>query len=126
MGLSLQNREYILLTIGICLIIIHGLWPTLFIVDIITIALLIIIAIPYLAHFLKKAKVYGAELEFKDEILATGKLVDLSIQKAKETESEKATDQPQPFAVFDLNSVNNLIPPIFPTTCNELEINFAG
>ena len=108
MELSLQNQGYFLLIVGVALILIHGLVPTFFVVDSITIALYVILAIPFLAQFLKKAKVYGAELEFRDQIQATEKLVDLSIQKAKESETQKQFEHAPPFSVFDLSSVNEL------------------
>ena len=74
---------WILIIIGISLIIVHGLWPNLFLVDGISILILFILSIPYLAFFLRKAKFPGAEFEFKDEIDKTKDLVKKSIEKSR-------------------------------------------
>ena len=109
MEFSLQNQRSFLLIVGVALILIHGLFPTFFVVDVITIAIYVILSIPFLAQYLKKAKVYGAEFEFRDEIKATEKLVDLSIQNAKESATIKPRVQAPPFTVFDLSSVNDMV-----------------
>jgi hypothetical protein len=109
MPITQEHREYFLIIVGLILIVIHGLIPSLFVVDGITILILFIIAIPILANFLKKAKLFGAEFEFKDAITATEKLVELSIKNAIESKkTDKSPYKPQ-FAVFDLSSVKELI-----------------
>ena len=121
MEITLKTYSLIFTLICISLIIIHGFWPSQFVVDSITIVILIILGLPFLAPFLKTAKVFGkffgAEFEFKDEISATEKLVDSSIKKAKEREALQETAKiPKPptsqfsqFTVFDLSNVKELI-----------------
>jgi hypothetical protein len=105
----MKHQEYFLILIGLCLITIHGLFPTLFLIDAITIGLFFIISIPVLAYFLKKAKIFGAEFEFKDEINAAEKLVDLSIKNANETKKANKSPHPSKFSVFNLTYVKELI-----------------
>lgn len=78
---------WIIFAMGTTLIIVHGFWSNMFKVDLISISILFILSIPFVAQFLKKAKFPGAEFEFKEEIRETQKLVDLSVEKAKENES---------------------------------------
>ena len=59
------NQWAIITIVGIALIIVHGLWSNIFIVDYLTLIILLILSIPSLAPFLKKAKVLGAEFEFR-------------------------------------------------------------
>ncbi|GAH66997.1 unnamed protein product, partial [marine sediment metagenome] len=50
------------------LLVVHGFWSDIFVVDYITILLIVIIAIPFLAQYLKKVRFGEAEFEFRDEI----------------------------------------------------------
>ena len=92
--------------IGIALIIIHGLWSNFFIIDYFTVIILVIICIPYLSQFLKKAKVAGAELEFKDEIESTKKIVKESIERSK---SENGESKPLPFETFNMSTAKEIV-----------------
>lgn len=100
--------HWLVFIIGIILIIVHGFWQNLFIIDAITVLILFILSIPFFAQYLKKAKFPGAEFEFKDEIRETQKLVELSIQKAKEAESFGKASILQ-FETFKLSSIRNLL-----------------
>lgn len=63
------------------LIVAHGLFPTGFTVDSISILALFILSIPCLANFLKSAKLFGAEFDFKDNIQVLSNMVDVSKKK---------------------------------------------
>jgi hypothetical protein len=101
------NQFAIITIIGIALIIVHGLWSDIFKVDYLTIAILLILSIPYLSQFLKKAKVPGAEFEFKDEIENTKEVVKQSVEKAKSMTGGKS--KPLPFETFNLKMVKKLL-----------------
>jgi len=90
------------------LIVVHGLWSNLFVVDGITIFILFILSIPYLAFFLRKAKIPGAEFEFKDEIDKTKNLVEKSLEKTKE-ENQKKDRETLYFETFNTESSRELI-----------------
>jgi hypothetical protein len=102
--------EYLLIFFGLCLIVIHGLFPNQFVIDGFSILIFVIISIPVLADFLKKAKIIGAEFEFKDAITATEKLVDLSVKNAaiESKKTDKCLHPPQ-FEVFDIIPIKELI-----------------
>lgn len=100
------NRWAILITItGIALIIIHGLWTDYFRIDYFTIIILVILCIPYFSQFLKKAKVAGAEFEFKDEIESTKKVVKESVEKSK----SKGEMKPLPFETFNMSTAKEIV-----------------
>lgn len=99
---------WIIFAMGTLLIIVHGFWPNIFKVDLISISILFILSIPFVAQFLKKAKFPGAEFEFKDEIRETQKLVELSVEEAKEIERpEKA--KLLKFETFNLYGIRELL-----------------
>ena len=99
---------WILIIIGISLIIIHGFIPKIFLVDGITILILFILSIPYLAFFLRKAKIAGAEFEFKDEITKTEELVKKSIEVAENKKKIKK-DERVFFQTFDIEPIKKLL-----------------
>jgi hypothetical protein len=102
------NRWAILIVItGIALIIIHGFWNDVFRVDYFTVIILVIICIPYFSQFLKRAKVAGAEFEFKDEIESTKKVVKESIEKSKSR--NKGETKPLPFETFNVSTAKEVI-----------------
>jgi len=100
--------HWLIFIIGIILIVIHGLWQNIFLVDGITILILFILSIPFISQYLKKAKFPGAEFEFKEEIRETQKLVELSVQKAKEAEDSGKAKILQ-FETFKLYAIRDLL-----------------
>ena len=100
------NRWAILIVVtGIALIIIHGLWTDYFKIDYFTVIILVILCIPYFSQFLKKAKVAGAEFEFKGEIESTKKVVKESIEKSK----SKGEMKPLPFETFNMSTAKEIV-----------------
>lgn len=93
--------------IGIALIVIHGFWSNIFLVDWFTVLILFILAIPALSQFLKKAKVAGAEFEFREEIESTKKAVQQSVEKSKSKTNGKS--KPVMFETFNLQSAKKLL-----------------
>ncbi len=82
------------------------LWNSFFTIDYFSVIILVIICVPYLSQFLKKAKVAGAELEFKDEIESTKKIVKESIEKSK---SENGEMKPLPFETFNMSTAKEIV-----------------
>ena len=75
----------------IAIVVVRGFWPEVFTLDTYSICLLFLLAIPLLAPFLKKAKWFGAEFDFKENIQQLANLVEDSKEEKKETEEEKRT-----------------------------------
>lgn len=69
------------------MIVVHGFWGEVFLVDSITILILFILSIPFVAQYLRKVKLPGAEFEFKEEIREARELVQLSVEKAEKAEN---------------------------------------
>ena len=67
----------------IAIIFIKGFWPARFQIDTYTILLLFFLAIPLLAPYLKRAKFFGAEFDFRESIIQTSKLISQSENKVK-------------------------------------------
>lgn len=88
----------------LAILIIRGLWPQNFNIDKFSIGLLFLLAIPLVAPYLKKAKWFGAEFIFKDEI----KKLDTTVQKA-EQQAEKSQTSPMPFETFSIKNASSLI-----------------
>jgi multisubunit Na+/H+ antiporter MnhG subunit len=107
-GFLARTYQWLIITVlGIALIIIHGFWNNIFMVDAYTIVILFIISIPFLSHFLKRAKVVGAEFEFREEIESTKKVVQQSVEKAKSKTMGKS--KPVKFETFNLQSTKKLL-----------------
>lgn len=68
----------------VIILIIRGLWPTFFTLDRFSVGLLFLLSIPLLAPYLKKAKWFGAEFVFKDEIIKLDVVVEKTEQQAKD------------------------------------------
>ncbi len=100
--------RWIIFAIGAGLIIVHGFWSNVFKVDLISISILFILSIPFVAQFLRKAKFPGAEFEFKDEIRETQELVELSVEKAKDAEDAGKAKILQ-FETFKVSSIRELL-----------------
>ena len=103
-----NNRWAALIIItSLVLIIVHGFWNDVFKVDYFTIIILVIMCIPFFSQFLKKAKVAGAEFEFKDEIEDTKKMVKQSIEKSKSKNNGKS--KPLPFETFNMVTAKEIV-----------------
>jgi hypothetical protein len=83
-GSPMTIMQWISFTIVLVLLLIHGIWPVAFVLDKLSMLLLLLLAIPLLAPFLKKAKWFGAEFEFKDEIKKAKEYVIRSESQARE------------------------------------------
>lgn len=97
-----------LFILGILLIIVHGFWSSNFLVDYVTIGILLIIFLPYLAHYLTKAKILGAEFEFKDKIKQTKETVQLSIEKTKK-DKKFGKYKASPFETFETTTAKKIL-----------------
>lgn len=104
----MKKIEWIIVSIGIILIIVHGFWPDLFRIDLVTILIFFVLSFPFTAKYLRKAKILGAEFEFNKEIIETEKLVDISTEKAKKDKSFGKT-KTLPFRTFELSTVRDLL-----------------
>ncbi len=100
--------HWLVVIVGIAIIVVHGFWSDAFKVDSVTILLLFILSIPFVAQYLKKAKFPGAEFEFKEEIRETQKLVQLSVEQAEKAESAGKA-KILPFETFKLFAVRELV-----------------
>jgi hypothetical protein len=81
----MKPMQWISFTIILALLVIHGIWPAAFVLDKLSMLLLLLLAIPLLAPFLKKAKWFGAELEFRDEIKKVKEYVSRSEAQSRES-----------------------------------------
>lgn len=88
------------------ILLIRGIWPESFHFDKFSIGLLFLLAIPLLASYLKKAKWFGAEFVFKDEIKKLDTVVQKSEQQAKEAEEKGAAS----ISIFETFSTKNALP----------------
>ncbi len=80
--------QWIAFLIITALLITHGIWPDLFVIDKFIMGLLFLLAIPMVAPFLKKAKWFGAEFEFKEEIKKAHKFIEKSEEQAKQKDKQ--------------------------------------
>ncbi len=94
---------------GIATFIMHGFFPSLFQLDWFSLLVLFVLSIPILAPYLKKAKVPGAEFEFKDEIRGARRLVQISVEKAQKKFKSSPSKKPLPFETFKLSAVKELL-----------------
>ena len=92
---------------GIALIIARGFWSDSFEVDAFSVVILFILFIPFVAQYLRKAKFPGAEFVFKDEILETEKLVQLSVEQAEKSVTT-GVKKPLPFETFKLSVAKDI------------------
>lgn len=99
--------QWITFVLIIVLLITHGLWPNSFVLDKFSMGLLFLLAVPLLAPFLKKAKWFGAEFEFKEEIEKATRYIEKSEQIAKESKMflhHKNEPTQSIFQTFNTNS----------------------
>lgn len=80
--------QWIAFLIIAALLIIHGIWPAYFVIDKFSMGLLFLLAIPMLAPFLKKAKGFGFEFEFNQEIKKALKFIEKSEEQAKQKDMQ--------------------------------------
>lgn len=76
--------QWLAFIVIILIVFVHGFWPAAFLLDKFSMGLLFLLAIPLLSPFLKKAKWFGAEFNFKEDIKRATKLVEKSEARAKE------------------------------------------
>jgi len=100
--------QWLIVIIGIALIAVHGFRPDLFKVDVFTILILFILSIPFVAPYLRKAKLPGVEFEFKEEIREARELVKLSVEQAEKAESA-GRKKILPFETFKLSAARELL-----------------
>lgn len=100
--------QWLIVIIGMILIVVHGFWSNVFKVSGITILILFILSIPFVAQYLRKAKFPGAEFEFKEEIRETQELVKKSVEQAEKAESA-GKRKILPFETFNLSVVRELL-----------------
>ena len=81
--------QWITFVFIIAIVIVHGFWPETFTLDKYSVGLLFLLAIPLLAPFLKKAKWFGAEFDFKENIQQLVNLVEESKEEKRDIEEEK-------------------------------------
>ena len=62
----MKKIQWVAFTFIIAIVIVRGFWPEEFTLDKYSVGLLFRLAIPLLAPFLKKAKWFGAEFDFKE------------------------------------------------------------
>ncbi len=104
----MKLMQWIAFFLIVIILIIHGVWPDFFALDRFSIALLFLLSIPLLAPYLKKAKWFGAEFVFKDEIKKLHVMIQKSEQQAKEAE-KKGKAPISFFETFSLQNSLNLI-----------------
>ena len=90
----------------VAILLIRGIWPESFHFDNFSIYLLFLLAIPLLAPYLKKAKWFGTEFVFKDEINKLDTIVEKSEQQAKEAEKKGVAS----ISILETFSTKNALP----------------
>jgi hypothetical protein len=105
----MKVMQWIIFIIGITAFVVHGFFPSLFKIDWYSLIVLIILSIPVLAPYLRKAKVPGAEFVFKDEILETKKLVQKSIEQTEKKNQNSPTGINLQFETFKLSAITRLL-----------------
>lgn len=103
----MQLIQKIFFIIIFIILVVRGIWPQYFNIDRFSIALLLLLAIPLLAPYLKKAKWFGIEFVFKDEIKKINDIVEKVEQKAKE--AEKGASRINIFETFSTKNALKLL-----------------
>ncbi len=91
--------------LGVVLMFIQMVWNK---VDSTILILYFLLTIPVIAQYLSKAKIPGAEFEFKKDISKTEELVKISIDKANE-EAVYDIDESKYYNVFELSMTKELL-----------------
>ena len=94
--------QIIAFVVIVLVVVSHGFFPTIFVLDKFSISLLFLLAIPLLAPYLKKAKWFGAEFEFREEIKEVTKLV-------QQVEAKIKDDKPLFFSTFSTHSARQIL-----------------
>jgi hypothetical protein len=85
----MKKIQWVAFLFIIAVVIVQGFWPETFALDKYSVGLLFLLAIPLLAPFLKKAKWFGVEFDFKENIQQLVNLVEEAKEEKRETEEEK-------------------------------------
>lgn len=89
-------KRWLILIAALILILAHGFWPHVFVVDYVTILIFVIIilivATPFLAQYMKRVKVGGTEIEFRDKIQGWFDTSE-SLLKEKKQEATKSKEE---------------------------------
>ncbi|MFH1372967.1 MAG: DUF4145 domain-containing protein [bacterium] len=85
----MQRSQWAAFVFIIATVVVRGFWPEEFFLDSYSVGLVFLLAIPLLAPFLKKAKWFGAEFDFKENIQQLVNLVEESREEKREIEEEK-------------------------------------
>jgi hypothetical protein len=105
---KMKIMQWLTFIIIVCLLIIRGFWPDSFTFDRYSALLLFLLAIPLLAPFLKKAKWFGAEFDFKESIQNLSVLV----EKSKASSEKNKKNEPNSklfFATFSADTAIQLV-----------------
>ncbi len=84
-------------------------WPESIAFDKFSMSLVFLLAIPLLFPFLKKAKWFGAEFEFKENIKKTKVLVEKSEKESKQLQRPSQSISENTFYTFNLENVHNTV-----------------
>lgn len=87
-AIQMKLMQWLSFLIILALLLIHGIRSEIFILDNMSMLLVLLLAIPLLAPFIQKAKWFGAEFEFRKNI----KEAELFVQKSEVVAKEKYGD----------------------------------
>lgn len=94
----MKIMQWISFLVILCAVAANGLWPNLFEINSFSILLLFLLAIPLLAPYLKRAKLLGAEVDFKDEIQQADDYVQLAEAQAESKGKNVSTSHHETFS----------------------------
>lgn len=99
------------ITIGLILIILRGINSPYFIVDATVILLYFLLSIPLLSDYIKKAKIGGAELKFKDNIQLLKKAINIALEEAQKNKQNNGPHNTKKnyARFFNISLANRLI-----------------
>lgn len=103
----MKIMQWLTFTIIVSVLTIRGFWPESFAFDKYSALLLFLLAIPLLAPFLKKAKWFGAEFDFKESIQTLSSLVEKS--KASSKHEQKNLNSKLAFNTFSSDMAIRLV-----------------
>jgi len=105
----IRIMQIVAFAVGIFLIAVHGFAPSVFEVDAYSILILFVISIPFLADYLRRARFFGAEFEFKEEIEKTRILVEASREQAELIDASVQHEVAQRYEIFRLNRIEEIL-----------------
>lgn len=98
------------ITIGLILIILRGINSSYFIVDATVILLYFLLSIPLLSDYIKKAKIGGAELKFKDNIQLLKKSINIALEEEQKKQNNGPHNKKKNYVrFFNISLANRLI-----------------